>query len=349
MKQIVNKNNIRIVGGSDSLKKYQNELLKEKYSPLDQRTIEKMIAMFRQGDHNARNILINRNLRFAFLIAKNYQHIDRPLIDLVSCANLGLIKIVDKSVSYDPSKGSWTTYISYYIQGAILSEFFQKNSLVKKPKEIGVEVLSIGHTNTDIEDIETTYNSYLIYFQKYNKLETESFFVDLRRILEKYSSGYVHALFLMKGVLVEETLMKMSSLASESEKELPLLQEKIKALSVELKNNKKVFSRQYKYSDLGEKQCSLSLEFIVSKEKALKMVKEKYHEYKKFKNYFLKKDVYFYLERKDVLPLFLAEIFGVSSKGYVNTQARRGARELCRSIPARVLRKYLGVDTILDS
>ena len=56
----------------------------------------------RAGDKDARNALIERNLRLVAYIARKYASMDRDMEDLISIGTIGLIKAVD---SFDESKG----------------------------------------------------------------------------------------------------------------------------------------------------------------------------------------------------------------------------------------------------
>ena len=49
----------------------------------------------RAGDKDARNALIERNLRLVAYIAKKYASMDRDMEDLISIGTIGLIKAVD--------------------------------------------------------------------------------------------------------------------------------------------------------------------------------------------------------------------------------------------------------------
>jgi RNA polymerase sporulation-specific sigma factor len=55
-----------------------------------------------QGDKEARNLLIERNLRLVAYIARKYSAKERDMDDLISIGTIGLIKAVD---SFDENKG----------------------------------------------------------------------------------------------------------------------------------------------------------------------------------------------------------------------------------------------------
>ena len=79
----------------------------------------------------ARADLINANLRFAFSIAKKYQHRGLPLEDLVGEANAGLCRAADK---YDPDVGvNFISYAVWWIRQALHASITTKGRSVRLP------------------------------------------------------------------------------------------------------------------------------------------------------------------------------------------------------------------------
>lgn len=73
-----------------------------------------------QGDPEARNVLIERNLRLVAHIIKKYYTQSADQEDLISIGTIGLIKGIS---SFDPSKGArLATYAARCIENAILSQ-----------------------------------------------------------------------------------------------------------------------------------------------------------------------------------------------------------------------------------
>ena len=73
-----------------------------------------------QGDPEARNVLIERNLRLVAHIVKKYYAQSSDQDDLISIGTIGLIKAVE---SYDLGKKTkFSTYASRCIENAILSQ-----------------------------------------------------------------------------------------------------------------------------------------------------------------------------------------------------------------------------------
>lgn len=97
---------------------YSNNMFKEPLSKEDEEiNIKKML----EGDKEARNNLIEHNLRLVAHIVKKYDHDKGDSDDLISIGTIGLIKGVD-SYSYD--KGTrLTTYCARCIENEILMHF----------------------------------------------------------------------------------------------------------------------------------------------------------------------------------------------------------------------------------
>ena len=86
--------------------------------PLSAAEEAQWLERFSQGDPEARNVLIERNLRLVAHIVKKYytQSIDQQ--DLISIGTIGLIKGIS---SFDPSKGArLATYAARCIENEIL-------------------------------------------------------------------------------------------------------------------------------------------------------------------------------------------------------------------------------------
>lgn len=83
----------------------------------------KYIRLLKEGTSaqakQAKEILIERNLRLVAHIAKKYQNVDEDMEELISIGCIGLIKAVD---TFDAGKGRLATYACRCIDNAILSQ-----------------------------------------------------------------------------------------------------------------------------------------------------------------------------------------------------------------------------------
>lgn len=94
---------------------YSNNIFPE---PLDASDEQKYIDLMLSGDKDARNILIEHNLRLVAHIVKKYDTNKEDIDDLISIGTIGLIKGID---SYKTNKGiKLTTYVARCIENEIL-------------------------------------------------------------------------------------------------------------------------------------------------------------------------------------------------------------------------------------
>lgn len=100
---------------------YSNNVFKE---PLSKEEEEKYIDLLLKGDKNARDTLIEHNLRLVAHITKKYENTNVDNDDLISIGTIGLIKGID---SYSKKHGTKiTTYCAKCIENEVLM-FFRSN------------------------------------------------------------------------------------------------------------------------------------------------------------------------------------------------------------------------------
>lgn len=89
--------------------------------PLTSREEAEYIRLLREGTdeeaRQAKEILIERNLRLVAHIAKKYQNVDEDMEDLISIGCIGLIKAID---TFDAGKGRLATYACRCIDNELL-------------------------------------------------------------------------------------------------------------------------------------------------------------------------------------------------------------------------------------
>lgn len=89
--------------------------------PLSAEEEQHYLALSAAGDLEARNILIERNLRLVAHIMKKYYTISADQEDLISIGTIGLIKGIS---TFDPSKGArLATYAARCVENEILMHF----------------------------------------------------------------------------------------------------------------------------------------------------------------------------------------------------------------------------------
>jgi RNA polymerase primary sigma factor len=95
-----------------------------------------LAALIKKGDQAARDKMIKANLRLVVKIARQYENIGLPLMDLISEGNIGLMKAVER---FDPSKGAkLSTYASWWIKQSM------KRALANQSKTIRLPVHMVG-------------------------------------------------------------------------------------------------------------------------------------------------------------------------------------------------------------
>lgn len=107
---------IMYIGGSDTLP-----------APLSREEEGALIARLEQGDAQARNQLIEHNLRLVAYIARRFENTGINIEDLISIGTIGLIKGIS---SFDPAKGArLATYAARCIENEILMHFRSQKKL----------------------------------------------------------------------------------------------------------------------------------------------------------------------------------------------------------------------------
>ncbi|QSQ10029.1 RNA polymerase sigma-28 factor [Koleobacter methoxysyntrophicus] len=96
--------------------------------PLSSEEEEKYLKLYKEGDEEARNILIERNLRLVAHIVKKFGNTSEDTDDLISIGTIGLIKAIS---TFDPNKG---TRLATYAARCIENEILMNLRTTKKTK-----------------------------------------------------------------------------------------------------------------------------------------------------------------------------------------------------------------------
>jgi RNA polymerase primary sigma factor len=100
----------------DTLQLYLREIGQVKLiTPQEEIALAKRI---KKGDRKAREKMITANLRLVVKIARDYEGLGLPLLDLINEGNIGLMKGVER---FNPEKGAkLSTYAAWWIKQSMM-------------------------------------------------------------------------------------------------------------------------------------------------------------------------------------------------------------------------------------
>jgi RNA polymerase primary sigma factor len=104
-----------------------------------------------QGDQEARDLMIRANLRLVVKVAREYENLGVPLLDLISEGNIGLMKGVDR---FDPNKGAkLSTYAAWWIKQAIKRALSDQGKTIRLPCHVVDKVAHIRRAELKLKDV----------------------------------------------------------------------------------------------------------------------------------------------------------------------------------------------------
>jgi RNA polymerase primary sigma factor len=97
-----------------------------------------LAARIKKGDAAAREHMIRANLRLVVKIAREYEGLGLPLLDLINEGNIGLMKAVER---FDPAKGGkLSTYSSWWIKQSIRRALANQGKTIRLPVHVADKI-----------------------------------------------------------------------------------------------------------------------------------------------------------------------------------------------------------------
>ena len=102
-----------------------------------------------RGDLEAKEQMVNSNLRLVISNARKYQGLDLPLLDLIQEGILGLIRAAEK---FDYRRGyKFSTYATFWIREAIQRAIANRARTIRIPVHIGQRERKIGRAQRELQ------------------------------------------------------------------------------------------------------------------------------------------------------------------------------------------------------
>jgi RNA polymerase primary sigma factor len=132
---------------TDAMQLFLNEI--RRYPLLTAQEEVELSQRIEQGDAEAKERMINSNLRLVVSLAKKYQGNDLPLLDLIQEGILGLIRATEK---FDWRRGyKFSTYATFWIRQAIQRGIANKARTIRIPVHIGQRERKIARVQRELQ------------------------------------------------------------------------------------------------------------------------------------------------------------------------------------------------------
>jgi RNA polymerase primary sigma factor len=116
-------------GANSAINLYLNEIGQYPLVTVEEECV--LADRIKAGDESAEQELTNANLRLVVKIARDYEGLGLPLLDLIDEGNMGLMKAVKR---FDPSKGGkLSTYGAWWIKQSIKRALANQSKTIRLP------------------------------------------------------------------------------------------------------------------------------------------------------------------------------------------------------------------------
>lgn len=111
------------------VERYLKDISKtQPFSPEEEKEVS---AKIKEGDREARDKLVEANLRFVVTVAQQYQGRGLPLMDLIGVGNTGLLEAAER---FDAERGyKFISYAVWWVRQAILQALAEQTRTVRIP------------------------------------------------------------------------------------------------------------------------------------------------------------------------------------------------------------------------
>ena len=135
--------------GESAIKLYLREIGQVKL--LTTQEENELAARIKKGDKKAREHMIKANLRLVVKIARDYEGIGLPLLDLINEGNIGLMKAVER---FDPKKGGkLSTYGSWWIKQSIKRALANQSKTIRLPVHLVDKISKMRRISMHLQEI----------------------------------------------------------------------------------------------------------------------------------------------------------------------------------------------------
>src|SRR6266851_4617364 len=109
-----------------------------------------LAGKIKKGDAEARERMINSNLRLVVTIAHEYTNLGLPLLDLISEGNIGLTKAVER---FNPAKGAkLSTYAMWWIKQSIKRALANQSKTIRLPVHLVDKIAKVRRVSLQMSD-----------------------------------------------------------------------------------------------------------------------------------------------------------------------------------------------------
>jgi RNA polymerase primary sigma factor len=131
---------------TDALQLFLNEVSRHPLLAAEEEV--ELAKAIERGDLEAKERMINSNLRLVVSIAKKYQGNELPLLDLIQEGILGLIRATEK---FDWRRGyKFSTYATFWIRESIQRGLANKGRTIRLPVHIGQRERKVARTEREL-------------------------------------------------------------------------------------------------------------------------------------------------------------------------------------------------------